>query len=349
MSVTLNGTSGLVFGDGTIQGTAAGNSFRNKVINGEFKIDQRTLNAYAEVSPTDGTWVADRWQNQQSAVTSVYKVQINGGSYTPPAGYNTYLRVSAPTAFVGDVNSYVLLRHKIEGLNTVDLAFGSSSAKAITLSFWVRSSKAGTYGGIIQNSNYDYNYTYSYTVDSANTWEQKSVTIPGATAGAWLTTNGVGLDFWFSVMCGSTNTGTPGSWVVPRKFAPTGQVNPLDTNGGYFCVTGVQLEAAAAKTDFERRSYSTEMALCQRYYWRNAAETLAVPYVSNSAPVGTSCYAWWTLPVAMRTTPSCTYSTQNMTSINTRTSSVYQIAMLASHVGSGGAGYINEVTASAEL
>ena len=154
----------------------------------------------------------------------------------------------------------------IEGLNVSDLGWGAAGASTVTLSFWVRSSLTGTFGGSINNSGNSRSYVFSYTISAANTWEQKTVTIAGDTSGTWLTTNGIGLIVRFSIAMGSTYTNTAGAWYSGDYEGATGQVNVLNTNGATFYITGVQLEKGSTATSFDYRPFGTELQLCQRYY-----------------------------------------------------------------------------------
>jgi hypothetical protein len=141
------------------------------------------------------------------------------------------------------------------------------------LSFWVRSSLTGTFGGVLRNSAVDRSYPFSYTISSANTWEQKSITIAGDTTGTWLTTNGTGINILFSLGTGSTLSNTAGAWAAGAYNAPTGATSVVGTNGATFYITGVQLEVGTQATSFEYRQYGTEFDLCRRYceVYRNDA------------------------------------------------------------------------------
>ena len=238
--------------------------FRNRIINGDMRIDQR--NAGASVTPTvNGTYTLDRWKASLSQA-SKYSVQQNAGSVTPPVGFTNYLGVTSTSAYSVASGDFFLLQHLIEGFNTADLGWGTANAKAITISFWVRSSLTGTFGGVLYNSAGDRSYPFTYTISSADTWEQKSVTIAGDTSGTWLTTNGIGITVNFGLGVGTTFSGTAGSWSGSTLFSATGATSVVGTSGATFYITGVQLEAGSVATPFERRPYGTELMLCQRYY-----------------------------------------------------------------------------------
>jgi hypothetical protein len=174
--------------------------------------------------------------------------------------------ITSTSAFSIAASDYFIMTQAIEGFNVSDLSFGTANAKSITISFWVYSSLTGTFGGVIENSSQTRAYPFSYTISSANTWEQKSVTIAGDTTGTWVTDNGLGLWLMFSLGTGSTYAGTAGAWVGSQKLGVTGAVSVVGTNGATFYITGVQLEQGSTATEFERRPIGTELALCQRYY-----------------------------------------------------------------------------------
>jgi hypothetical protein len=189
MSVTVNGTSGIVFNDSTTQGTSAfygGLAFRNRIINGAMVIDQR--NAGASVTPTDGQYVLDRFQQLASAA-SKYSVQQNAGSVTPPVGFSNYLGCTSLSAYSISASDYFGIRQSIEGFNVADLGWGTANAATVTLSFWVRSSLTGTFGGSFRDNAGTRSYPFAYTISAANTWELKSITVAGDTSGAWATNN----------------------------------------------------------------------------------------------------------------------------------------------------------------
>jgi hypothetical protein len=264
MSVSINGTNGLVFNDGSTQPTAAsGFGFKNRIINGAMVIDQR--NAGASVNPNGGSYTLDRWSGQTSQ-SGKYSVQRNAGSVTPPAGFTNYLGVTSLSAYSVIATDYFNIAQNIEGFNVADLGWGSANAQSITLSFWVRSSLTGTFGGALNNSGASRSYPFTYTISAANTWEQKSVTIAGDTSGTWLTDNGVGVTVAFGLGAGTTRSGTAGSWSGSWFQSATGAVSVVGTNGATFYITGVQLEKGSTATSFDYRPYGTELELCQRYY-----------------------------------------------------------------------------------
>jgi hypothetical protein len=244
-----------------------GGSFanRNRIINGDMRIDQR--NAGASYTQVNGVYSLDRWSGNSfdgGAAYTKYSVQQ---STTAPAGFSNSLLVTSLAATADSGNDIFNIEQKIEGFNSADLAFGTASAKTITLSFWVRSSLTGTFGGAIKNSARDRAYPFAYTISSANTFEYKTITIAGDTSGTWVgSTNGVGLWLSFGLGVSSSRSNTAGAWAGGDLFSSTGAVRVIGTSGATFYITGVQLEAGTVATPFEHRSYGQELALCQRYY-----------------------------------------------------------------------------------
>jgi hypothetical protein len=306
MSVTINGTSGLVFNDASTQNTAAKYGMVNRIINGAMMIDQR--NAGASVTPFF-VYTLDRWFAITSQ-TGKYTVQQNAGSVTPPAGFTNYLGITSTSAYsVGSGDTFTMAQ-KIEGYNVADIGYGTANASTTTLSFWVRSSLTGTFGGSLQNSDSSRSYPFSYTISSANTWEYKTVSIAGDTSGTWLKTNGVGLIVQFGLGSGSTfNSGSANSWSSTNTNQPSGTVSVVGTNGATFYITGVQLEKGSTATSFDYRPYGTELLLCQRYcyvdgYTGNAYTRFPLAYATST----TQSLTVLNFPVTMRTVPSLTWS-----------------------------------------
>jgi len=254
-------TSGHVTVDGVAMPSSGPLSNRNKIINGDMRIDQR--NAGASVTPSGGNYLVDRFIFDSLTQSSKITAQQ---STNAPAGFVNSTLITSSSAYsllAGDVFTY---GQRIEGHNVQDLEWGTANAKTVTCSFWVRSSLTGTFGGSIRNSASDRSYPFAYTISSVDTWEYKTITIPGDTSGTWLTTNGIGLRIIFGLGVGSTYSGTAGAWAGADYRSATGATSVVGTNGATFYITGVQLEAGSVATPFEHRSYGQELALCQRYF-----------------------------------------------------------------------------------
>lgn len=237
--------------------------FRNKIINGAMQIDQR--NGGTSVTPTGDAYTLDRWSTWVYQ-SSKFSVQQNAGSVTPPVGFSNYLGITSTSAYSVPANEGFAIIQKIEGYNVADLGWGAAGALTVTLSFWVRSSLTGTFGGAINNSAQSRSYPFNYQITLPNTWEYKTITIDGDTSGTWLTTNGTGFFVKFGLGVGSALSGTAGSWATANYASSTGATSVVGTSGATFYITGVQLEIGTVATPFEHRPIGVELALCQRYY-----------------------------------------------------------------------------------
>jgi hypothetical protein len=287
---------------GLLEGSTNYTGFKNRIINGAMVIDQR--NAGASVTVNDNEpYTVDRWQAQDST-DGAFTAQQNAGSVTPPNGFTNYLGVTITTADSSlSASQFARLQQCIEGFNFADLAWGTANASTVTLSFWVRSSLTGTFGGAVQNGTNNRSYPFSYTITSANTWELKSVTIAGDTTGTWATTNGRALFLQFGLGVGSTYSGTAGAWAGANYVSATGATSVVGTNGATFYITGVQLEKGSTATSFDYRPYGTELALCQRYlfaYRRTGNDPVSVGLTFSPTAAGFI----FPLPVAPRVPPT---------------------------------------------
>ena len=268
MTTIVDGQAGITFNDASVQGTAGYTGFRNRIINGAMVIDQR--NAGASVTPGSFTYTLDRWGGVQTTA-SKFSVQQNAASVTPPAGFTNYLGVTSLSAYSVGAGDTFNIYQSVEGFNCADFAWGTASAQSVTLSFWVRSSLTGTFGGALKDGSSSKAYPFTYTISSASTWEQKSVTIVGPTSGQFSytsTTNGIGLQLMFGLGAGATYSGTAGAWNSTNSYTATGAVSVVGTSGATFYITGVQLELGSIATPFERRNYGVEFSMCQRYYFQ---------------------------------------------------------------------------------
>jgi hypothetical protein len=308
--IASNTLSNTVFQTGSVENYSRAVGLlgmRNRIINGAMVIDQRY--AGTATANTINSYTLDRWKIDQSASTGKLVVQQNAGSVTPPAGFTNYLGVTSQSAYSVAAGDEYLLTQYVEGYNVADLGWGTANAKTITVSFWVRSSLTGSFGGSIGNSSGTRFYPFSYTVLAANTWEQKAITIVGDTSGTWLTTNGTGLYLRFGLGVGTTyGSGTAGAWTGTYADVPTGSVSVVGTNGATFYITGVQLEVGSSATGFEYRQYGQELALCQRYYeqWNAGSQYAVLPV----AQIGYGNFFQYTFTpfVYKRTTPTVTLS-----------------------------------------
>jgi hypothetical protein len=302
MSVTYGGDS-ITFADGSVNSSGF-IGHRNRIINGAMVIDQR--NAGASATPATNTYTVDRWQ-YQSNLASKFQIGQNLNSITAPTGFTKYLgfqTAAAVSVAAGDYHAFVQV---IEGYNVADFGWGTASASTVTLSFWVRSSLTGTFGGTLQGISGTYrSYPFTYTISTANTWTYITVTVPGDTSapsGGWLTNNGMGLNIWFGLGCGTTYSAAAGSWSSNNYLTTTGATSVVGTLGATFYITGVQLERGSTASSFEYRPYGTELALCQRYYYQISYGVSSQTSMIGFCRSAGVCYFNLTNPVIMRTTP----------------------------------------------
>jgi hypothetical protein len=264
MPISVNGANGITFADGSIQNTgAAGFGFKNRIINGDMRIDQRNAGA-ALTGISSSVYCLDRWKFDIGG-TGTFTLQQ---SSTAPTGFSNSLAITCTAAAASPAVLYA--EQKIEGFNLQDLAYNTASASSVTMSFWVRSNKTGTFVALLYNTSTTRMVGRTYTISTANTWEQKTVTFPGDTAAAIPNSNANGLEIRFWLAAGSTwSSGTlPTTWAtdVTANQAAGQTVNLADTIGNILYITGVQLEKGSTATAFDYRDFGRELALCQRYY-----------------------------------------------------------------------------------
>jgi len=308
MTMVISGSDGVTFPDSTNQFSGGAFSFKNRAINGDMRIAQRGTAAVT----ANGAFPVDRFFVQIDT-DGAFSAQQDSSA---PAGFVNSLKFTTTTADASlGALQYAQIQQRFEGTNVADLSWGSASAKTVTLSFWVRSSLTGTFGGAILNGAANRSYPFTYTISVADTWEQKSVTIPGDTSGTWLTTTGIGLRVNFGLGVGSTYSGTAGSWAGSEFYSATGAVSVIGTLNATWYITGVQLEVGSVATPFERRPYGTELALCQRYFQTYGSEVnnsqTEVNLGSGSFYTNTEAVALVHFPVVMRAQP--TYSSPTVT------------------------------------
>lgn len=307
MPVVINGDTGITQSGEFDSDSTFG--FKNRIINPGMVIDQRNAGA-SQTPTTDDTYNVDRWAAGIN-VASKFSMQQNTADAPTTQGFSHCVKITSLSAYSLGAGDVAVYKQTIEGTNIADLAWGTASARSVTLSFWVRSSLTGTFGGTMMNSAQNRAYPFTYTISAANTWEQKTINVAGDTSGTWLTTNGAGIKLGFQLGVGSTFTGTAGAWAASNLWGATGATNLLGTNGATWFLTGVQLEKGSTATSFDFRSYGQELLLCQRYCYVDTNESSAYRWFaqgyntsSTQASVGVR------LPVTMRTAPSGTPSSQ---------------------------------------
>jgi hypothetical protein len=238
--------------------------FKNRLINSDMQIDQRNAGASVTASTAGVYYAVDRtfFYKDSSATFTVQQSSV------APVGFNKSLLTTVTSPVSSGAGNAVVVSQNIEGLNVGDLGFGTASASTVTLSFWVRSSLTGTYCVALRNSAFNRSYVSEYSISSANTWEYKTITIAGDTTGTWLSDNSTGIRVAFDLGSGSNGNATANTWTASAGLRTTNQVNFANTSGATFYITGVQLEKGSTATSFDYRPYGTELALCQRYYWK---------------------------------------------------------------------------------
>jgi hypothetical protein len=279
--------------------------FRNRLINGDMRINQRGNTSYTVASGSN-LYTLDRWEAVDAHANAAYTV---GASSDFPAGsgFSNSAIVTITTSGTTGAGDVAIFRQTIEASNVEDLEFGTSTAKTVSLSFWVKGSVTGTYAVAVSNSANNRHYIRHYTISSANTWEYKTVTIPGDTTGTWLRGTSAGLRLKFTLAAGTTYQGTVNTWNAADVIGTSSSVNLTSTNGATWQVTGVQLEVGSVATPFERRPTGLELALCQRYFTAFVADG----GIDNYAPLaigrwyeGTSAQFFFTMPTQMRYPPT---------------------------------------------
>jgi hypothetical protein len=241
------------------------------------------------------------------SASAKFSVQQDSSANTV-AGFTSSLKVTSLSAYSVSSTDYFDITQPIEGFNVADLGWGTANARPVTLSFWVRSSLTGTFGGSLMNGDYDRSNPYTYTISAANTWEYKTITVAGDVTGTWNKTSSAGMQVNFSLGAGATRSGTAGTWAGSQLWSATGATSVVGTNGATWYVTGVQLEEGSTPTSFEYRQYGTELQLCLRYYWKSRAANSYSAFGSGVVNFSTQASIYIKYPVTMRTTPTFSYS-----------------------------------------
>ena len=257
---------------------------KNRLINGSMSISQGAAGATITPAVTSAyatNYPVDRFQVIVGAASKLTTAQ----SSVAATGFNFSTLITSSSAYTVGAGEVFVIRQNIEGFNTADLGWGAAGAAPVTLSFWVRSSLTGTFGGSLQNSASNRSYPFTYSIAAANTWELKSVTIAGDTTGTWIgATNGIGLRVNFGLGVGSTYSGTAGAWAGSDYDSATGATSVVGTSGATFYLTGVQLEKGSTATSFDYLDYGRSLMQCQRYFeiLRGGGEVAAVAMGASS-------------------------------------------------------------------
>jgi hypothetical protein len=286
-----------------------GIGYRNRIINGDMRVDQRNAGASLTVNTADAYFPVDRFRGEGTSSDGVFTVQRDTSA---PVGFVNSVKVTITTAdaSIGASQRYQFIQ-RIEGNNIADLGFGTANAKTTTLSFWVRSSLTGTFGGSYRNNTVTRSYPFSYTISAADTWEYKTVTIAGDTSGTWETGTDTGLILTWSLGSGTNFQGTAGAWNGNNNNTVTGETQLIANNAATWYITGVQLEVGSVATPFERRPYGTELALCQRYFETFGLSSTSLIGSSYSTTAAITILQW---KVTKRVSPTITLPAAGQTS-----------------------------------
>ena len=238
-------------------------SNRNMIINGNMQIAQR--GSSTSVSTSGNTYLVDRFFSRINGSSGAATISRETDA---PNGLSKSLKFAVDTAdSTLDAGHYNRIHQEIEGHNGAALKWGTADAEPASLSFWVKSSVTGTYSVGVYNGNADRSYVSEYTISAANTWEYKTIYIAPITTGSWVIDSSAEFRITWSLGAGSTfSTGTVDQWQSAFNFSSSNNVNLMATLNATFFLTGVQFEVGPEATPFEHRSYSDELARCQRYY-----------------------------------------------------------------------------------
>lgn len=262
-------------------------TWRNRIINGDMSLDQEHEGSATTINAASNTYAIDQWYGYGQATDGVFTLQRL--SSTPPAQFTHYLRATVTTAdaSIGATQRY-FIGTPVEGTMVSDFDWGLSTAQPATLSFYVRSSRTGTFSGVVtEYAAASQNYTFNYTISSANTWERKTVTIAGPTSGTWnLGTSSGSLYVLLDLGSGSSlRTGTPNTWQGTQYMGTTGAVSLIDTLNATLDITGAQLELGSVATSFEYTATCKNLSLCQRSYFKTYDSGVAVGTASSAGQV----------------------------------------------------------------
>ena len=299
----LTGDLPAISGASLTNVTAVNGGKKNMVINGAMQVAQRGTSETGYTA--GGYYTCDRWRHDKDGSTGTFTMTQEADA---PDGFKNSLKVNCTTA--GSSGAYNAIQTRLESQDTAHLAYGTSSAKAITLSFWVKVSQTGNQQmNLIHHADAgSRQISFVYTINSANTWEKKTVTFPGDTTrvGDDDNTNGFYLEWFLSSYSGRTGSAVQTSWGAYTNTArfEGATISIGDSTSDTWQITGVQLEVGSTATDFEGRSYGEELALCQRYYQQTTGKYH--PILRAYAPSATQLGISVDFPVTMRAIPTLT-------------------------------------------
>jgi len=273
----------------------------NLIINGAHTVDQRNSGSSANVTNGADHFIADRFRFSENSSATFSAQQVSDA----PAGFekSSKITVTGTDSSLAATEFHRILQ-PIEGSNISHLNWGSSNAKTLTLTFHVKSSLTGQFYVFAFNSAANRTFLSGYTIDSADTWEKKTITITGDTSGTWLTTTGAGIYLGWSLGTGSTyQSSTLDAFQAGFYMAKSDQVNFGATNSATWQLTGCQLEVGSA-TDFEHRSYADQLQACQRYYFQVNGDSSDRVGIGGYAVGASEARMDVVFPCAMRAAPT---------------------------------------------
>jgi hypothetical protein len=295
-------------------------AFDNILLNSDHIVSQANVDTAVAVTATD-VYITDQWRllANGAAVLSGQRSQS-----TPPSGFLNFLRVTTTTADASvAAGDRCLIYQTVEGLRFARCGFGAAGAQSCSIGFWVRSNITGTFGVSLMNAAQNRSNVAALVINAANTWEYKTVTFTGDTAGTWVTTNAVSVYIVFALMAGSTfQTGSPNTWVAAGNHTTAAQTNFVATNANTFDVTGAVLipgaeVPASARSALLMRPFQVELPLCQRYYYKTFPQSTVPAQAAGQtsewiftqgfgATAGNQGSPDLRFPVQMRATPTVT-------------------------------------------
>jgi len=332
---------------GYVDNKVEGSPFRNRIINGDFLVNQRR-GTTAVTLTISGEYNADRWAHGITQASKMSSQTITGGSVV---GSKNYLRMKTVSA----ANDVFVTGQGIEGNNVQDFSFGTAEAVQITLSFWVRASQTGTYNVAFRNhggsrsyvTTYTINtggsrsYVTTYTINTANTWEYKTITFNGDTSGTWKNDLNIGLSVYFDFGTGSTfTTASPNTWLAGNFVKSTGTKSLITTLNATLDLALVQLEKGGVATPFEYTNVADSLVRCQRYYEPVATSIYA--FGANTTAIG-----MLPVKVSKRTTPSVSWTPAFTNNVSSFTPTGVRCILSSTSAGSGE--WTGTVNLSAEL
>jgi hypothetical protein len=283
---------------------------RNIIINGDMRVAQRGTS----FSGTTGVvQLVDRWHTPIGTSFNLDTTITQSTTVPTGEGFKYSLKVEADSVVTPSGGENGGIGTKFEGQDIEHFAYGSSSAKSVTLSFWVRSNKTGVYCCQLQVNQYggsnQYGQVKEYTISAANTWEKKTLTFSGLTAQAVETVTGDGLRVLWWLACGSSDHVAADTWIQSASYAATSnQVNFMDSASNEWYLTGCQLEVGTEATPFEHRSFADELLNCQRYTYVITGDDDDMTGIMGYGESASNARFPLLYPVNMRTSPSFTLS-----------------------------------------